>query len=121
MTMKHLELGNLGENIVADKLKKDGFTILIQNYKTRRGEIDIIVTKDELLCFVEVKTRSSNDVSMYEIITYTKQKRVAQAALDFLKHHRQYLQYVCRFDVALYNIETKQINVIENAFYAQYD
>jgi putative endonuclease len=116
---KNLDLGNLGENIVADCLKKDGFKILIQNYKTRRGEIDIIVTKDELLCFVEVKTRNNNEVSMYEIVTYTKQKRIIKAALDFLRHHRQYLQYVCRFDVALYNLQTKQISIIPNAFYAE--
>ena len=116
---KNLDLGNLGENIVADCLKKDGFKILIQNYQTRRGEIDIIVTKDDLLCFVEVKTRNNNEVSMYEIVTYTKQRKIAKAALDFLRHHRQYLQYVCRFDVALYDLQTKQISIIPNAFYAE--
>jgi putative endonuclease len=118
-TTKNLDLGNFGENLVAASLIKDGFKILIQNYKTRRGEIDIIVTKDELLCFVEVKTRTNNDVSMYEIVTYTKQKRIAKAALDFLRHHRQYLQYVCRFDVALYDLQTKKISIIPNAFYAE--
>ena len=118
-SIKNLDLGKLGENIVADSLKKDGFKILIQNYKTRRGEIDIIVIKDDLLCFVEVKTRSNNDISMYEIVTNTKQKRIAKAALDFLRHHRQYLQYVCRFDVALYDLQTKQISIIPNAFFAE--
>lgn len=119
MNMRHLDLGNLGENTIAAKLKSEGFTILIQNYKTRRGEIDIIATKNELICFVEVKTRNKTHVSMYEIITPTKQKRIVKAALDFLRHHPHYLQYVCRFDVALYEIETNNINIIPNAFYAE--
>lgn len=112
------ELGFLGEQIISKKLREDGFTILVQNYRTRRGEIDIIASKENLLSFVEVKLRTNPHVSMFEIVTFKKQKRITSAALDFLRHNPKYLQFLCRFDVALYEQEIDKLTYIPNAFYA---
>ncbi len=53
-------LGKLGEDIAASYLQKQGYHILIRNYRIRYGEIDIVCTKDNVLIFVEVKTRIGN-------------------------------------------------------------
>ncbi len=50
------EIGNLGEDIAAKYLSRDGFRILQRNVARKTGEIDIIAKKDNVLHFVEVKT-----------------------------------------------------------------
>jgi putative endonuclease len=52
-----MTLGRKGEDLAAEFLKQNGYTILFRNYRTRIGEIDIIAATDEALIFCEVKTR----------------------------------------------------------------
>lgn len=55
------EIGRKGENLAAEFLVKQGFEITARNYRFGRGEIDLIVKRDDWLLFIEVKTRSSYD------------------------------------------------------------
>ena len=58
--MKHNQiLGNQGEELAANFLKKNKYKIINRNYRTPYGEIDIIARKNKLIVFVEVKTRST--------------------------------------------------------------
>ena len=50
-------LGQKGEELARDYLRRQGYRILAQNFRTRFGEIDLIATKEGLIIFVEVKTR----------------------------------------------------------------
>jgi putative endonuclease len=50
-------LGRYGEKIALDHLRARGFALLARNYRTRRGEIDLIVFDGDTLIFVEVKTQ----------------------------------------------------------------
>jgi putative endonuclease len=50
-------LGALGEQLAADHLEARGFTILDRNYRTRRGELDLVAHDGRHLVFCEVKTR----------------------------------------------------------------
>ena len=52
-----ITLGKAGEELVADYLVKNGFTIIERNYRRQYGEIDVIATNKELIVFVEVKRR----------------------------------------------------------------
>ena len=56
--VKHLDVGRAGENIVADFLARNGFSVIERNYRKRLGEIDIVAMKERILHFVEVKTVS---------------------------------------------------------------
>ena len=58
MTIKR-QVGDFGEEITAEYLEKNGYRILDRNYSKPFGEIDIIAIKDDLIAFVEVKTRKS--------------------------------------------------------------
>ena len=50
-------LGRLGENIAKDFLKQKGFIIIVLNWRHLHYEIDIVARQQNILVFVEVKTR----------------------------------------------------------------
>ena len=110
-------LGQKGEALTVAHLKKQGFTILSTNYRTRRGEVDVIAQKDDVIAFVEVKTRAKNYFPLSQVITKTKQRRVASAAIDFALRH-QLTNNVLRFDVAMvqYTPTSQELTYIPNAF-----
>jgi putative endonuclease len=55
----HNEIGDLGELLAVEWLKTRGFQILEENWRYSYYEIDIIATKEDILHFVEVKTRTT--------------------------------------------------------------
>ena len=59
MQNQQQKFGEKGESLAARFLKKNGYKILEQNYRTKLGEIDIIATERKTIVFVEVKTRKS--------------------------------------------------------------
>ena len=55
---KHIKIGALGESLAANYLKNLGFSMIERNYRKKWGEIDLIVSKDKRVHFIEVKTVS---------------------------------------------------------------
>lgn len=113
-------IGTQGESAVVAWLVDHGFTILATNFRTRRGEIDIIATKKEVVSFVEVKTRNTIYFPVSQVITPAKQRRIISAAVTFtLQNHIQ--DKVLRFDVAIVTTvaNSTEITFIQNAFNAQ--
>jgi putative endonuclease len=73
-------LGRWGESLAAKYFEEHGYHILGKNIRTPYGEIDIIVEKDGVIVFVEVKTRSSTGYGMpEEAITRTKREHILAA------------------------------------------
>lgn len=109
-----------GENAVAHWLKKRGYCVLECNYKTKRGEIDLIVSRRDVVAFVEVKYRTTQYFHLSEVITFTKQKRITAAARQYCTE-KGAASMAYRFDVALVNFEngTQNITYLENAFIAE--
>lgn len=54
---RHISTGQLGEKMAIDFLKRGGFVILHQNWRFSHWEVDVIASKDNVLHFIEVKTR----------------------------------------------------------------
>jgi len=67
MGNKKQELGKWGEQEASNYLLKKGYQILGRNIRTPHGEIDILASLDQILIFVEVKTRSSTNFGNPEI------------------------------------------------------
>lgn len=109
-------LGLLGEEKALRFLQAQGFSIIERNFTKRGGEIDIIACKNDLLIFVEVKTRSTTYFNTSEVITPSKQKKIIYTAKSFLAQSR-YIDKACRFDVILIEGDSLQITHIPNAFY----
>ena len=76
--MTNQEIGNIGENAAANLLIEKGYKILERNYRTSHLEVDIIALKDDVVAFVEVKTRAVNYmVSPQDAVNYRKQNYIA--------------------------------------------
>ncbi len=74
-------LGKKGEDIACELLKKKGYTLIERNFRRSYAEIDIVVTRNNTLVFVEVKTRTSSRFgSPLESITYWKLKPLIKTA-----------------------------------------
>ena len=115
--MQTKELGNNGEQLVCSLLEEEQFTIVKRNYTTRWGEIDIIAQRDELMVFVEVKTRKQNYFPTSMVVNYTKQRKIIKTAKIFVVQN-SIKDKVLRFDVATVQMnDAKQsIQYIPNAF-----
>ena len=111
--------GALGEVYAARYLRDRRYTILSANYRTRLGEIDIVAEKDDILIFVEVKTRSEGMIALpAESVGTEKQRRIAMAAAQYL--HGEKPGRISRFDVIEVYLDAhgslSDIRHIQNAF-----
>jgi putative endonuclease len=116
-------VGQRGEGLAIDALKRAGYEILEKNFRTPIGEIDLVGREDGMLCFVEVKWR--RDPSMghpAEAVTREKQRRLARAAEWYLARHGAF-GTPARFDVVAI-LEgpggSPSIEIIRNAFEGPY-
>lgn len=114
MTLRQL-LGKRGEGAAAKYLKSRGYEIKETNYRCPFGEVDIIAQHDDVIAFVEVKTRSDTSFGMpNEAVRSDRKKRyVACAKYYFLGREPD---VTVRFDVI--EILNGEINHIESAFTA---
>ena len=117
------QLGEKGEAIAVQQLKKDGYKILETNYLTKLGEIDIIAKDRDTIVFVEVKARRSVHFgSPKEAVSTQKQKKISLVALYYLKTTNQ-MTTKARFDVVAVNLNRDQpwVEIIKNAFELAYE
>lgn len=95
---KHNETGIKGEEIAEKFLLTKGYTIRYKNWRHGQKEIDIIAQLNQLLVFIEVKTRSNIFFGQPEdAVDYKKQDFMKTAAEEFLYQHKEYEQI--RFDI----------------------
>ncbi len=113
------QIGQHGEDLAVVYLKQQGYRILERNFKTKYGEIDIIAQEGSTLCFVEVKTRSSEDYGTpFESISKPKQYKLSRVALGYLKYKKLF-DVEARFDVISVLKEKGtdyKIEIIKDAF-----
>lgn len=79
-------IGKKGEELALEFLEKKGFSKLATNFKANKGEIDIIVKKDKVIHFVEVKTRKNDDFGNPEsFVSDAQAGKISQIAELFLE------------------------------------
>ncbi len=86
---KHLRTGRRGEEAAYFYLRKQGYTMVARNFRSpnRRGEIDLIGWHEDVLCFVEVKTRTTHDVKPAEAaVDRDKRRDILAVAREYLRH-----------------------------------
>lgn len=83
---EHLRRGRLGEKAAKKHLRRAGLKFLAANFRSTRGEIDLVFRDRDCLVFVEVKTRSSEDWTRpAAAVNANKRRRLSRAALDYIK------------------------------------
>lgn len=114
-------LGAWGERQAEAFLLQKGFSLICRNYRSRYGEIDLIMENRDFLIFVEVKLRKNSRYGTpAEAVTHQKQERLRKTALLYLQAHPTQKQP--RFDVieiyAPQGMATSPLPIahIENAF-----
>ena len=116
---EHLRRGELGERAARKHLQKLGLKFLTANFRSSRGEIDLVFRDHDCLVFVEVKTRSSEDWTRpAAAVNAPKRRRLSQAALDYLKllHHPP---VKIRFDIVevlLHDGHVREVRHLPNTF-----
>src|SRR5258707_15516872 len=87
-TPAHLIVGRRGEEDAYFYLRKRGYVMVARNYRTARhpGEVDLIGWDKDVLCFIEVKTRTTRDVKPAEAAVDRKKRRDLRAVIrDYLR------------------------------------
>lgn len=115
------EIGRSGENFCEEYYRKKGYEIKERNYHSRYGEVDLIVKKDNVIAFVEVKTRNGNSLGRpSEAVNMQKQKKLQLTAMKYMENEA--LDVFSRFDVfEVWQNEGRiyKFNCIEAAFTAE--
>jgi putative endonuclease len=116
---EHLRRGELGERAAKRFLQKQGLKFLTANFRSARGEIDLIFRDDDCLAFIEVKTRSSEDWSRpAAAVNAERRRRLSQCALDYLRRLKNPLVKI-RFDIVevlLNDGKVREIRHLPNTF-----
>ncbi len=115
----HLRHGALGERIAKTHLQQLGLKFLTANFRSARGEIDLIFREADCLVFVEVKTRSSEEwVRPAAAVNARKRRLLSQCGLDYLKLLKQ-PQVKIRFDIVevlLADGKVREVRHLPNTF-----
>lgn len=115
----HLQHGRLGEQAAKKHLRRLGLKFLAANYRTTRGEIDLVFRERDCLVFVEVKTRSSEDWTRpAAAVNKGKRRRLSRTALAYLRDLK-YPAVRFRFDVVevlLQDGAVREVRHLPNCF-----
>ena len=117
---EHLRRGRIGERAAKAHLQRAGLKFLTANFRSARGEIDLVFREADCLVFVEVKTRSSEDwVRPAAAVNARKKRLLSQCGLDYLKLLKQ-PQVKLRFDIVevlLSDGNVREVRHLPNTFH----
>jgi len=113
------EIGNRGEQLAVGYLEHKGYQILQTNWRFKRAEVDIIAQVDDIIVFIEVKTRSYDFYGPPDaFVNARKQKLVTDASHAYIEQEEY--EGAIRFDIIAILIEDQaspKINHYEDAFF----
>ena len=116
---EHLRRGQLGERAARKHLRRLGLRFLTANFRSARGEIDLVLRDGDCLVFAEVKTRSSEGWTRPAAAVDARKRRLlSQAALDYLRLLRN-PEVKIRFDIVevlLSDGEVREVRHLPNTF-----
>ena len=116
---EHLRRGKLGERAAKKFLRRQGLKFLTANFRSARGEIDLIFRDGDCLAFVEVKTRSSEEWTRpAAAVNAQRRRRLSRTALDYLRLLKNPPVKI-RFDIVevlLMDGEVHEVRHLPNAF-----
>ncbi|MBI1739489.1 MAG: YraN family protein [Candidatus Koribacter versatilis] len=122
---EHQQIGRRGEEDASFYLRRKGYIIIARNYRSphHRGELDLVGWDKDILCFIEVKTRTTHDVKPAEAaVDREKQRDLGYVARDFLRRMPPSCQW--RFDVLAVYYESQpspSFELFQNAFSVSYN
>lgn len=117
-----LQIGIAAESLACDYLLQQGLDLLERNYRTPRGEVDLIMQDHDHMVFVEVRFRRNHRFgSGADSVHASKQDKLIKTALYYLQQHPKLAKRPVRFDVVSITTINGQpdIDWIKDAFQAE--
>ena len=119
---KRLTLGRRAEDLAVDYLKARGYTVVARNWRRREGELDLVMAREDLCVFVEVRSRTGVERGHpLETVNASKRARVLRAARLYLDEEKP-TGTTFRFDVVgvTFSVDDSPPDIIhiEDAFQA---
>ena len=115
--MNNAEKGRSGEQSAVNFLMKRGYRIIEKNYRTARGEIDLIAAKDDTISFVEVKTWSKIGIEGLEYsIGKKKRDSIISTSKKYLAGLKENSYSYIDYDVVFIDNNAGRIEFFRNAF-----
>ena len=112
--------GQAAEAQARQHLERQGLRLLAQNWRCRRGELDLVMLDADTVVFVEVRYRRyAAWGGAIESVDARKREKLTTAAMHFLQQESRWAKHPCRFDVIAINAEghsPAQLSWIQNAF-----
>jgi putative endonuclease len=115
----HLSQGDKSERQACKYLRRQGLKLLLRNYRTSFGEIDLIMQQKDTLVFVEVRFRRSSDFGTpAETVDLRKQAKLRAVAEHYLQRNKDKAHQACRFDVVAITADQtgETFQWLQNAF-----
>lgn len=98
--MDRIALGKWGEEKAVTFLKKNGYSVIERNFRCLYGEIDIIASIGDCLCFIEVKTRTSVEFGLpCEAVNRRKQRHIKSVCQYYLLLYPEFQLFSPRIDI----------------------
>lgn len=114
---KQKDFGDYGEQLASSYLQSSGYKIIALNWRYKYWEVDIIAKEDDVLVFVEVKSRTKSDYGRPEDFVDSKKQinliQAADAYIDLTGYEGE-----IRFDIVSVYLETNLVEVIKDAFWS---
>jgi putative endonuclease len=114
------ESGAAAEALARRHLEQQGLRLLAQNWRCKRGELDLVMLDAGTVVFVEVRyRRHSAWGGAAESVDARKREKLILAAQHFLQQESRWAKYPCRFDVIAITADSQipaQLDWIQNAF-----
>ena len=121
MTLTQQRIGRQAEDLALSFLRKQGLTPVARNYRSKRGEIDLVMQDNDTIVFIEVRYRKQARFgAAAESVDARKQAKLASTALYFLQKFPRWQKQPARFDVIAVtaNLNDAGIEWIKDAFHA---
>lgn len=117
--MKTKDLGKFAEEVALDFFLKKDFHLLARNFRVGRAEIDLILSDEKMIVFVEVKYRKNNQFGYPEdFVSEAQKERIRFAAEIFLEKNTFEFSPKIRFDILAIDSENPKMHIehFEDAF-----
>lgn len=109
----HNDFGKKAEDLAVEFLRKNGYIILVRNFRFQKAEIDIIAERDHQIVIVEVKARSTDAFMLpQEAVTKTKIKSIVSAANHYMEEFNKHQEV--RFDIITVLPDERKNLIIEH-------
>ena len=116
--MNRRSLGASGEDVAWEHLRRAGYALVAKNFRSRFGELDLVVEKDGVVVFVEVRSKRGDRYgSAFESVDWRKQRQIGRMAAEFLAR-RRWTGRRTRFDVVAVEWQDAEARIdhLESAF-----